>query len=128
MQSEHPYIFADEHCASCQRRENDCQILAGAHFDRPIQWLKNRCTAHWPIGEKEPVQQCPNTLELPLDMEPIGRHEWDEDACCVHCGFDGAEWGHWKHHTYEGRASDLKQPLCLANGLPRQTTKSATSP
>lgn len=22
------------------------------------------------------------------------RHEWDDDACCEHCGFDGAE-AHW---------------------------------
>lgn len=39
-------------------------------------------------------------------------HEWDEDACCIHCGFDGAEWYYWKHSTYEGRASAQKQPLC----------------
>jgi hypothetical protein len=19
-------------------------------------------------------------------------HEWDDDAVCIHCGFDGAEW------------------------------------
>lgn len=29
---------------------------------------------------------------------PIGytpdrhRHIWDDDACCIKCGFDGAEW------------------------------------
>ena len=40
------------------------------------------------------------------------RHEWDEDACCVKCGFDGAEWSHWKKNTYEGIASDEKMPLC----------------
>lgn len=21
-------------------------------------------------------------------------HEWDDDACCIHCGFDGAEAWH----------------------------------
>jgi hypothetical protein len=26
-------------------------------------------------------------------MERI-RHEWDDDGCCEHCGFDGAE-AHW---------------------------------
>lgn len=31
-------------------------------------------------------------------------HDWDEDGCCYHCGFDGAEWHHWKTQTYEGRA------------------------
>lgn len=40
------------------------------------------------------------------------RHEFDDDACCIHCGFDGAEWSHWKKNTHEGRASDEKQPLC----------------
>lgn len=39
-------------------------------------------------------------------------HEFDHDAICIHCGFDGAEWWHWKHNTYEGRASDAKQPAC----------------
>jgi hypothetical protein len=40
------------------------------------------------------------------------KHDFDEDAVCVHCGFDGAEWWHWKHQTYEGKASDAKQPSC----------------
>ena len=31
-------------------------------------------------------------------------HEFDEDATCIHCGFDGAEWHWWKTNTYEGRA------------------------
>ena len=42
------------------------------------------------------------------------RHKFDDDGCCEYCGFDGAEWHHWKHHTYEGRASDKKMPLCEA--------------
>lgn len=42
-------------------------------------------------------------------------HEWDDDGCCKYCGFDGAEWWHWKHNTYEGKASDLKQPKCGKN-------------
>ena len=40
------------------------------------------------------------------------QHEWDDDGCCIHCGFDGAEWSWWKRNTYEGRASDAKQPAC----------------
>lgn len=44
--------------------------------------------------------------------QPNG-HEFDDDAVCIHCGFDGAEWHHWKHHTYEGKAQpEAKQPLC----------------
>ena len=40
-------------------------------------------------------------------------HEWDDDGCCIHCGFDGAEWHWWKHSTYEGRAQpEARQPLC----------------
>lgn len=40
-------------------------------------------------------------------------HEWDDDAVCIHCGFDGAEWHHWKHYTYEGKAQpEAKPPLC----------------
>lgn len=43
-------------------------------------------------------------------------HEWDDDACCIICGFDEAEWWHWKHNTYEGRASIIKQPPCKKGG------------
>lgn len=32
-------------------------------------------------------------------------HEWDDEAVCVHCGFDGAEHWWWSHDTYEGRAA-----------------------
>lgn len=39
-------------------------------------------------------------------------HDFDDDCVCIHCGFDGAEWHHWKHRTYEGRASDAQQPEC----------------
>ena len=39
-------------------------------------------------------------------------HVWDEDGVCEKCGFDGAEWHYWKHHTYEGKASDIKMPVC----------------
>ena len=40
-------------------------------------------------------------------------HEWDDDGCCIHCGFDGAEWHWWKHDTYEGRAQpEMKMPRC----------------
>lgn len=55
----------------------------------------------------------------PLDLAPSDGdrhlncpHEWDDDAVCIHCGFDGAEWAHWKKNTYEGRASDAKMPPC----------------
>jgi hypothetical protein len=40
-------------------------------------------------------------------------HEFDDDAACIHCGFDGAEWHHWKHNTYEGKAHpETKMPPC----------------
>jgi hypothetical protein len=44
----------------------------------------------------------------------LRRHEWDDDACCIHCGFDGAEWSHLKHNTWQGRAEpEAKPPLCI---------------
>lgn len=54
---------------------------------------------------------------MPLDHDELkhkadAMHDYDEDAVCMKCGFDGAEWHHWKHNTYEGRASNAKQPLC----------------
>lgn len=39
-------------------------------------------------------------------------HDFDDDACCIHCGFDGAEWHHWRHNTYEGLATRDTQPPC----------------
>lgn len=47
-------------------------------------------------------------------VEPTVRHhEWDDDGCCIYCGFDGAEWHWWKHSTYEGRAQpEARQPIC----------------
>ncbi len=47
-------------------------------------------------------------------------HMFDDDACCVDCGFDGAEWSHWRNYTYEGKASPgIKQPLCTKIGRKR---------
>ncbi len=44
-----------------------------------------------------------------------GHHAFDEDAVCSKCGFDGAEWWHWKHMTYEGKAQpDARQPVCTS--------------
>lgn len=40
------------------------------------------------------------------------QHEFDDDACCVKCGFDGADWWHWRHRTHEGLASKAEQPPC----------------
>ncbi|MEY2689154.1 MAG: hypothetical protein RL375_3352 [Pseudomonadota bacterium] len=49
----------------------------------------------------------------------VYRHEFDDDACCVHCGFDGAEWHHWKHNTHEGRSQpEAKQPICTVPRRP----------
>lgn len=39
-------------------------------------------------------------------------HEWDDDGCCVHCGFDGAEYWWWRRDTYEGRAMATEIPKC----------------
>lgn len=43
-------------------------------------------------------------------------HEYDEDAVCTVCGFDGAEHAHWRKSTYEGRAADAearRTPPCI---------------
>lgn len=49
--------------------------------------------------------------ELERDKARLA-HDWDEEAICTKCGFDGAEWDYWRHHTYEGRASDAPLPSC----------------
>lgn len=63
MQSEHVYVFAQDHCTNCQRDEDEsCPILASAFVAWPAEWQKTRCAAHWPVGESEPAQQCTDTL------------------------------------------------------------------
>lgn len=42
-------------------------------------------------------------------------HVLDNDATCVCCGFDGAEWHHWRHSTHEGQALQTPQPLCITS-------------
>ncbi|MDE2419517.1 MAG: hypothetical protein KGN32_17135 [Burkholderiales bacterium] len=46
-------------------------------------------------------------------------HNFDDDAVCTDCGFDAAEWHHWKHSTYEGKAKpEARPPLCTNTGRP----------
>jgi len=48
-----------------------------------------------------------------MAIEQTKQHAYDIDCTCVVCGFDGAEFHWWKHHTYEGKASpDIKEPEC----------------
>ena len=51
--------------------------------------------------------------DLPPAAVPEDEHDFDDDAVCRRCGFDGAEWHWWKHSTYEGRAQpEARQPRC----------------
>lgn len=53
-------------------------------------------------------------------MTTINEHQFDEDGCCIHCGFDGAEWHWWKHSTYEGRAQpQARMPRCVEREAPK---------
>lgn len=44
-----------------------------------------------------------------MSPDPNTRHEFDDDACCIHCGFDGAEWSWLKR---QGHVSKDQWPLC----------------
>jgi len=45
-------------------------------------------------------------------------HHFDSDAVCHLCGFDGAEWSHWKGHTAEGKAHpEMQMPICKYSDL-----------
>jgi hypothetical protein len=46
--------------------------------------------------------------------ETVQVHEFDDDACCVHCGFDGAEWSWLKR---QGQVSEDQRPLCIPRRL-----------
>ena len=40
-------------------------------------------------------------------------HLFDNDAVCVDCNFDAAEFSHWRNYTYEGKAQpEVKAPAC----------------
>lgn len=75
-----------------------------------------RCAACGEVFDIE--DHAPRTMTTMITSPPppprsSTGHEWDDDAVCIHCGFDGAEWHHWKHHTYEGKAQpEAKPPLC----------------
>lgn len=43
-----------------------------------------------------------------------GSHAFDEDGVCHTCGFDGAEWHHWRYSTAEGLALASPLPCCPA--------------
>lgn len=54
-------------------------------------------------------------------MNAAPLHDFDDDGCCVHCNFDGAEFHWWKHSTYEGRAQpDARQPHCTEHDAGRR--------
>lgn len=45
---------------------------------------------------------------MSLKYQPIKtkqQHIYDDDGCCIICGFDMAEYSHWINNTYEGRAA-----------------------
>lgn len=61
------FAFADGPCLDCAADKNeDCPILAGAFSEWPVQWVDGKCTAYRREGEREPVQRCEHTKELPL--------------------------------------------------------------
>jgi hypothetical protein len=43
----------------------------------------------------------------------IEGHQLDDDACCIVCGFDAAEWYWWRYSTDEGRALMTPIPFCI---------------
>lgn len=59
-------------------------------------------------------EECKGTCDhCDCEWATIGAHDFDDDGCCVKCGFDGAEWHWWKHSTYEGKAqTEAKMPRC----------------
>lgn len=67
---------------------------------------------------------CGHHVATPCDVPPaglcqqaseilLGAHEFDDDGCCIHCGFDGAEWHHLKQHMHpDDVCSQERQPRC----------------
>ena len=53
-----------------------------------------------------------NRAERRKHLQPFVPHTYDEDAVCIHCGFDGAEWHHWRFNTHEGHAMQTPAPSC----------------
>ncbi len=71
-------------------------------FDNQELWQMRQC-------KDEDCERCD------CEWATIGAHDFDEDCCCVVCGFDAAEWYWWKNNTYEGRSVDAKMPRCKPN-------------
>lgn len=71
------------------------------------------CGAIFDIEDHTPEDDDYDDYEPPRPPRSSTGHEYDDDSVCIHCGFDGAEWHHWKHHTYEGKAQpEATPPLC----------------
>jgi hypothetical protein len=54
--------------------------------------------------------------ESRVRTELTEQHDLDEDACCVICGFDAAEWWHLERH--KPKEERERQPECTAEGKP----------
>lgn len=57
-----------------------------------------------------------NSPAVGAPVEPTVRHhEWDDDGCCVRCGFDGAEWRDWVMRVYGAmgwKEREARMPPC----------------
>jgi uncharacterized metal-binding protein len=47
-----------------------------------------------------------------MGLQTIKKHITNFDGCCRICGLDRSEFYWWKNNTYEGKASDVVEPVC----------------
>lgn len=60
----------------------------------------------------------------PTKAEALAAHEFDDDGCCVRCGFDASEWSWWRYATREGMAMKTPMPHCVMDAY-EQTDRQA---
>lgn len=60
-----------------------------------------------------------------MSQDTNPQHEWDDDACCIHCGLDGAEWHHL--NRYARHSGDSRDPMPLCDRRNRAADASETN-
>jgi hypothetical protein len=65
-----------------------------------------------PRGTARALRRTSAAPSIPLtaDRRP---HDYDDDAVCVICGFDGAEWVHYRNTRHPDDRDGERAPECM---------------
>ena len=79
--------------------------------DRESDWSVDRSSN--PVFFSTGIKDQSIGSEVRRSQQERLPHDFDDDGVCTRCGFDGAEYIHWKKYTAEGRSSGAEVPSCV---------------